>query len=188
MSIDIETVNPATGEVRTTDLVESDAATVAAVCRRAAEIFAAGPASRTERAAFLRAAADAFEEERETVVATAATETALPASGRLDGELTRVCHQLRLFAEVVEEGSYLEAIIDHAGPTPMGPRPDLRRLLVPTGPVGIFGASNFPLAFSVPGGDTVAALAAGCPVVVKAHAAHPLTSALCADLLRAAAA
>lgn len=184
----IRTVNPATGEVRTTDLVESDAAAIEAACRRAADVFAAGPPSRTQRAVWLRTAADAFEERHEAVIATAAAETALPANGRLEAELTRVCYQMRLFAEVVEEGSFLEATIDHAGPTPMGPRPDLRRLLVPTGPIAVFGASNFPLAFSVPGGDTVAALAAGCPVVVKAHAAHPLTSALCADLLRETAA
>jgi NADP-dependent aldehyde dehydrogenase len=186
--VSIRTVNPATGEVRTTNLVESDAAAVETACRRAAEVFAAGSPSRAERAVWLRAAADTFEDRREDLIATTAAETALPTTGRLEGELARVCHQMRLFAEVVEEGSFLEATIDHPGPTPMGPRPDLRRMLVPTGPIAVFGASNFPLAFSVPGGDTVAALAAGCPVIVKAHAAHPLTSALCAELLRGTAA
>src|SRR5205807_4987299 len=87
----------------------------------------------------------------------------------------------RLFAEVLDDGAYLNVTIDHADPdaAPV-PRPDLRRLLVPLGPVGVFGASNFPLAFSVPGGDTASALAAGCPVVVKAHPAHPATSKLTA--------
>src|SRR6202000_1172599 len=105
---------------------------------------------------------------------------------RLNGELTRTGYQLRLFADALDEGSYVEAIIDHAGATAMGPRPDLRRMLVPIGPVAVFGASNFPFAFSVPGGDTAAALAAGCPVVVKAHPSHPETSRRCATLISAA--
>lgn len=134
----------------------------------------------------LRAMADALEARRADVVATADAETAL-GTARLNGELTRTTYQLRLFAEVAEEGSYVEAVIDHAGDTPMGPRPDLRRMLVSTGPVAVFGASNFPLAFSVPGGDTAAALAAGCAVVVKAHGSHPLTSALCGEILAGAA-
>ena len=93
-----------------------------------------------------------------------------------------VYHDQLVSPEVLDEGSYLEATIDHAGDTPMGPRPDLRRLLVPIGPVAVFGASNFPLAFSVPGGDTASALAAGSPVVVKAHPAHPGTSELVMSL------
>ncbi|WP_084469710.1 aldehyde dehydrogenase (NADP(+)) [Jiangella gansuensis] len=132
-------------------------------------------AGRTGRADALDAIADAFEADREAIVATADRETGLGPT-RLNGELTRTTFQLRLFAEVLREGSYVEATIDHAADTPMGPRPDLRRILVPVGVVGIFGASNFPLAFSVPGGDTASALAAGCPVVVKAHPAHPETS------------
>ncbi|MGI4895093.1 MAG: aldehyde dehydrogenase family protein, partial [Janthinobacterium lividum] len=84
--------------------------------------------------------------------------------------------------------SYLEVTIDHVGDTPMGPRPDLRRMLVALGPVAVFGASNFPLAFSVPGGDTASALAAGCPVVIKAHGSHPATSRLCFEVMAAAAA
>lgn len=119
-----------------------------------------------------------------TETADAETGLGLP---RLTGELTRTCYQLRFFAGVVDEGGYLEAAVDHAGDTPMGPRPDLRRMLVPLGPVAVFGASNFPLAFSVPGGDTAAALAAGCPVIVKAHELHPLTSRLCGEALAAAA-
>ena len=128
-----------------------------------------------------------MEARRDDIVAVADRETGLGAT-RLNGELTRTCYQLRLFAEVVREGSYLEAAIDHAGDTPMGPRPDLRRMLVPLGPVAVFGASNFPLAFSVPGGDTASALAAGCPVVLKAHSAHPATSQLCFEVMAEAAA
>jgi NADP-dependent aldehyde dehydrogenase len=142
---------------------------------------------RAGRAALLRTLADALEDRREDVVAVADRETAL-GPVRLNGELTRTCYQLRLFAEVLDEGSYLEATIDHAGDTPMGPRPDLRRMLVPIGPVAVFGASNFPLAFSVPGGDTASALAAGCPVIVKAHGSHPATSQLVFDVLASAAA
>lgn len=121
--------------------------------------------------------ARSLEERRADLVAVADRETALGAQ-RLNGELTRTCYQLELFADVAEDGAYLEATIDHAGETPMGPRPDLRRMLVPLGPVAVFGASNFPFAFSVPGGDTASALSAGCPVIAKVHEAHPATSVL----------
>ncbi|MGH9464308.1 MAG: aldehyde dehydrogenase (NADP(+)), partial [Thermoanaerobaculia bacterium] len=113
-------------------------------------------------------------------------ETALPRA-RLEAERARTVGQLRLFAEVVREGSWVEARIDCGDPAHRPPRPDLRRMLVPLGPVAVFGASNFPLAFSVAGGDTASALAAGCPVVVKAHPAHPGTSELVAGALLAAA-
>jgi NADP-dependent aldehyde dehydrogenase len=157
--------------------------TVEAAAAAAAPFAALG---RDRRADLLDALAAALEAARDRVVATADRETAL-GPARLTGELTRTCYQLRLFGDVVRDGGYLEAAIDHAGDTPMGPRPDLRRMLVPLGPVAVFGASNFPLAFSVPGGDTASALAAGCPVVVKAHPAHPETSQLCFDLLARAA-
>lgn len=134
------------------------------------------------RAGLLRALADALEGLRADIVVVADAETALGET-RLNGELTRTCFQLRMFADVVAEGSYLEATIDHAEETAMGPRPDLRRMLVPLGPVAVFGASNFPLAFSVPGGDTASALAAGCPVIAKAHESHPATSKLCAEVM-----
>ena len=124
----------------------------------------------------LRLMADALEDDRDALVAVTDRETAL-GPDRLGGELTRTTFQLRFFAEVLDDGGYLEATIDHAGGTPMGPRPDLRRMLRPLGPVGVFGASNFPFAFSVSGGDTASALAAGCPVVVKAHQSHPASSA-----------
>lgn len=139
---------------------------------------------RARRAGLLEQLADALEADRSEIVGTADRETQLGTT-RLNGELTRTCYQFRLFADVIREGSYLEATIDEAAETAMGPRPDLRRMLVPLGPVAVFGASNFPLAFSVPGGDTASALAAGCPVVVKAHPAHPETSRRTFDAMRA---
>src|SRR4051794_12859437 len=184
---EVVSINPRTGETVEVVAPETTPEEVDALCEAA---LAAAPAldglGRSGRAALLRALADALEGRREDVVAVADRETAL-GTARLNGELTRTCYQLRLFAEVLEEGSYLEAAIDRPGDTPMGPRPDLRRMLVPMGPVAVFGASNFPLAFSVPGGDTASALAAGCPVVVKAHSSHPATSRLCFDLLSQAA-
>jgi len=142
---------------------------------------------REQRARLLEAIADSLLAKREVLVSTAADETGLGLP-RLNGELDRSVFQFRLFAEAVREGGYLEAAIDHAGPTVLGMAPDVRRMLVPLGPVAVFGASNFPFAFSVAGGDTASALAAGCPVVVKAHSSHPLTSALSfaalADALR----
>lgn len=139
---------------------------------------------RAGRAGLLDKVADALEADRSALVDIADRETRL-GDGRLGGELTRTCYQLRLFGEVLREGSYVDAVIDHAADTPMGPRPDLRRMLVPVGPVAVFGASNFPLAFSVPGGDTASALAAGCPVVVKAHPSHPATSRRAFEAMRA---
>jgi NADP-dependent aldehyde dehydrogenase len=184
---DVTSTDPRTGDV--VEVVAQET-TPAEVDRLAAAALAAAPAleamGRTGRAGLLRALADALEARREDVVAVADRETGLGET-RLNGELTRTAYQLRLFAEVLEEGSYLEAAIDHAGPTPMGPRPDLRRMLVPIGPVAVFGASNFPLAFSVPGGDTASALAAGSPVIVKAHGSHPATSQLVFDVMVEAA-
>ncbi|MGW5672136.1 aldehyde dehydrogenase (NADP(+)) [Micromonospora sp. NPDC003776] len=184
---DVVSTDPRTGRAVEVVATETTTAEVDLLCAAA---LAAAPAlealGRAGRAALLRGLADALEERREEIVAVADRETAL-GPVRLTGELTRTCYQLRIFAEVLDEGSYLEATIDHAGDTPMGPRPDLRRMLVPIGPVAVFGASNFPLAFSVPGGDTASALAAGCPVIVKAHGSHPATSQLVFDILAAAA-
>src|SRR5688572_13674217 len=114
--------------------------------------------------------------ERDDLLDVAHVETTLPRA-RLVAERARTVGQLRMFAGVVREGSWVDARIDRAIPdrTPL-PKPDIRRMLIPIGPVAVFGASNFPLAFSVAGGDTASALAAGCPVVVKAHPAHPATS------------
>jgi 2,5-dioxopentanoate dehydrogenase len=132
------------------------------------------------RAGFLKAIASQLEQLGPELVARAMAETGLPQV-RLEGELARTCGQLRLFASVVDDGSWQNARIDRALPDrkPL-PRPDLRSVLSPLGPVAVFGASNFPLAFSVAGGDTASALAAGNPVVVKAHPAHPGTSELAA--------
>ncbi len=114
-------------------------------------------------------------------------ETALPEQ-RLIGECSRTVNQLKMFAEIVREGSWLEATIDRAIPDRKPqPKPDLRRMLIPLGPVVVFGASNFPLAYSVAGGDTASTLAAGCPVIVKAHPAHPGTSEMVARAILAAA-
>lgn len=130
------------------------------------------------KAAFLRCIADEIAALGDELIHRAAEESGLPI-GRLQGELGRTTGQLRLFAQLVEEGSWVEAVIDTAMPErqPL-PRPDIRRMLVPLGPVVVFGASNFPLAFSVAGGDTASALASGCPVIVKAHPAHLGTSSL----------
>lgn len=132
------------------------------------------------RASLLRAIAAGLEGCAAEIVARAMAETALPQA-RLEGEVARTCGQLRLFSSVIEEGSWQDARIDRALPDrkPL-PRPDIRSMLVPIGPVAVFGASNFPLAFSVAGGDAASALAAGNPVIVKAHPAHPGTSEIVA--------
>jgi NADP-dependent aldehyde dehydrogenase len=138
-----------------------------------------------ERAAWLRAVADALDARVDDLAAVADEETALGLP-RLTGEVGRTTGQLRLFAGVLEEGSCFEAVIDHADPDATPPKPDLRRMLQPIGPVAVFAASNFPFAFSVVGGDTASALAAGCPVIVKAHPGHPRTSDLTAEIVGAA--
>lgn len=131
----------------------------------------------------LLAVASELESGAAEIVAVADRETGL-GQARLQGELVRTAGQFRLFAGVCSEGSYLEPVIDHPRPEAAPPAPDLRRRLVPLGPVAVFGASNFPLAFSAPGGDTASALAAGCPVVFKAHPSHPETSELAAAAIR----
>jgi len=138
-------------------------------------------------AAFLDRIAEEILKLGDELIQRAMAETALPEA-RLTGERARTVNQFKLFAELVREGSWVEASIDHAIPDrkPL-PKPDLRRMLVPIGPVVVFGASNFPLAYSVGGGDTASALAAGCPVVVKAHPAHPGTSELVARAIVVAA-
>lgn len=139
------------------------------------------------RAAFLRTIATKIESIAGEIIERAGRETALPQA-RLQGETARTCGQLRLFAQVAEEGSWVEARIDHADPDRKpAPRQDIRSMLRPLGPVVVFGASNFPLAFSVAGGDTASALAGGNPVIVKAHAAHPGTSDLVGQMVREAA-
>src|SRR5687768_12143138 len=137
------------------------------------------------RAAFLDRIAEELER-TDGLLDAAHRETALPPE-RLAGERGRTASQLRMFANLVRDGSWVDARIDRALPDrkPL-PKPDIRRMLLPIGPVAVFGASNFPLAFTVAGGDTASALAAGCPVVVKAHPAHPATSELAARAVVAA--
>jgi NADP-dependent aldehyde dehydrogenase len=174
---EVSSTNPATGEQRPLGFDESSEDEVLAATARARAVlddYAARPLA--WRAEVLRAMADELESDAPDLVALALFETALPSS-RLEGELRRTAFQLRFFADVVTDGSFLDATIDHATDSPMGPLPDLRRVRVPIGVVAVFGSSNFPFAFSVPGGDTASALAAGCPVVIKAHPAHPATCA-----------
>ncbi|GAF49042.1 aldehyde dehydrogenase (NADP(+)) [Rhodococcus wratislaviensis] len=147
---------------------------VLARSERAATIWA-GRTPR-ERASVLNALADSLDGAATELVVLAGKETHLDES-RLRSELGRTTFQLRFFADVISEGSYLDVSIDHSDKSwGMGPRPDIRRVLEPIGPVVVFAASNFPFAFSVAGGDTASALAAGCPVVVKAHSGHPRLS------------
>ncbi|MEN2281778.1 aldehyde dehydrogenase (NADP(+)) [Algoriphagus sp. SE2] len=132
--------------------------------------------SNFKKADFLEKIAEILEENRSAIVLMAVRESNLP-EGRINGELGRTTGQIKLFASQVRDGSWLEATIDPADPnrTPL-PKADIRRMLTPIGPVVVFGASNFPLAFSTAGGDTISALAAGCPVIYKGHPAHPDTS------------
>ncbi|MHB1065057.1 MAG: aldehyde dehydrogenase (NADP(+)) [Georgenia sp.] len=140
-----------------------------------------------ERAGWLAAVAAALDAHAKELVALAAEETHLPVP-RLNGELLRTTFQLRLLAEEVLTGQVLDATVDHADPSwAMGPRPDIRRMNVPLGAIGVFGASNFPFAFSVLGGDSASGLAAGCAVVHKVHEAHEAlgrrTAAIVVDAL-----
>lgn len=185
MAVPVWSVDPRTGKQREQVAVEATAEEVDAVVRAAAAAFPA-LADREVRARLLRTAADFLEEAGPRILEAADAETAL-GPVRLTGELGRTAYQLRAFADIVDEGAYLDVIIDHADASLAPPRPDLRRWKIPLGVVAVYAASNFPLAFSVPGGDTASALAAGCPVVVKAHPDHPATSELCADALRRAA-
>jgi len=154
--------------------------------RAAAASHAWGSSSPSTRAAALRAVADALEKVSSELIPLAVEESHLPLS-RLTGELSRTTWQLRLFAYVLEDGGYLGVTVDHSDPEwPSGPRPDVRRVLVPLGPAVVFAAGNFPFAFSVAGGDTASALAAGCPVVVKAHPGHPRLSARTGEVVAGA--
>lgn len=142
----------------------------------------------TERAALLRRIADNIEALGETLIARASLETGLAAE-RIRNERARTCGQLRAFADLLIDGSWVDARIDHGDSDrkPV-PKPDLRSMLRPLGPVAVFCASNFPLAYSVAGGDTASALAAGCPVIVNAHVAHPGTAELVGTAVAAAVA
>ncbi len=178
--------NPATNEPTGLDYSIADGDDVQAACALAAEaapFFAS--LDLESRARFLEAAAEAIENIGDVLIETAMAETGLPRA-RLEGERGRTTAQLRLFASVVRQGDWIDATIDRALPERAPPRPDLRRMNQPLGPVAVFGASNFPLAFSVAGGDTASAFAAGCPVVVKGHSSHPGTGELVARALQQA--
>jgi len=140
-----------------------------------------------EKANFLTTIAEELSNSGDDLVTICCNETGLPVA-RIEGERTRTVNQLKMFAALLREGSWVDARIESALPerTPV-PKPDLRFMQIPLGPVAVFGASNFPLAFSVAGGDTASALAAGCTVVVKAHPAHPATSAIVGRLIQTAA-
>lgn len=171
--------NPATGEELSPVYYSASRAEVDQAARIAHDAFAVySQTTGAERARFLRSIATNIEALGDELISRANAETALPEA-RLRNETGRTCNQLRLFADLVEEGSWVDARIDRGDPDrkPL-PKPDVRSMWRPIGPVVVFGASNFPLAFSVAGGDTASALAAGCPVIVKAHPAHPGTSEL----------
>jgi len=177
--------DPTGGQRLQPGFVAATAEEVEIAVRLASDAFAAyGRIPGSDRGAFLRKIAAKIESIAGDIVERAMQETALPQA-RLQGETARTCAQLRLFAEVAEEGSWVAARIDRADPDRKpAPKPDIRSMLRPLGPVVVFGASNFPLAFSVAGGDTASALASGNPVIVKAHAAHPGTSELVGQMVR----
>jgi len=158
-----------------------DLALAASLAEEASVVYGKLPGA--DKARFLRRIASGIDSQAAEIVARAHRETALPEA-RLKGELARTVNQLRLFATVVEDGSWANARIDPAQPDrkPL-PRSDIRSVLRPLGPVAVFGSSNFPLAFSVAGGDTASAFAAGNPVIVKAHSAHPGTSELVGQVI-----
>ncbi|ARP91256.1 aldehyde dehydrogenase (NADP(+)) [Bordetella genomosp. 9] len=184
----LKAVNPATGETLSPDFAVAGPAEVEQACAAAWAAFDAYRETSLEaRARFLETIGDRIMDLGQALIDRAVAETALPA-GRIEGERARTVGQLRLFAQVVRAGEFLDVRIDPAMPDrqPL-PRPDLRLRNVALGPVAVFGASNFPLAFSVAGGDTASALAAGCPVVVKGHPAHPGTGELVGRAIQSAA-
>ncbi|MDI9634706.1 aldehyde dehydrogenase (NADP(+)) [Kamptonema cortianum] len=175
----IQAVNPATGERIAPEFPIATQAEVDRAVKAASAAYGAlRRRHRLQRAEFLRKIAEEIENLGEALVERCVAETGLP-EGRILGERARTCNQLRMFADLVEDGSWVDATLDSALPDrePVA-KPDLRRMFVPIGPVAVFGASNFPLAFSVAGGDTASAFAAGCPVIAKAHPSHPGTSEL----------
>jgi len=186
---DFHSIAAETGQPHGEPLRVDSPADVAEACRKADAAFDAYRATgREERAAFLERIAEEILAIGDSLIEAAMTESGLPRA-RLEGERGRTVGQLRLFADVVRKGRWQQLRIDPAIPDrqPL-PRPDLRLRMIPVGPVAIFGASNFPLAFSTAGGDTASALAAGCPVVVKGHPAHPITGGLVARAIASAVA
>lgn len=180
-------INPATGEQLEPAFHSGNANDVERACVLAEAAFDAYRATTPEqRAQFLESIADAIEAIGDELIQRAHAETALPLA-RLQGERGRTTGQLRLFARVLRDGRWQDATLDSALPERAPPRPDLRMQKIAVGPVAVFGASNFPLAFSVAGGDTASALAAGAPVIVKAHSAHLGTSELVGRAIQKAA-
>ena len=178
----IQGFNPRTGQPTGQPVAEtSDSAVDAAATAAAGALAAWSEAGPAGRAKALAAVADALDARAAELAALADTETALGAA-RLTGEVARTTGQLRMFCDVLADGSYLDVITSPPG----SGVPGLRHMMHPVGPVAVFAASNFPFAFSVAGGDTASALAAGCPVVVKAHEGHPQTSVLTAQIVAGA--
>ena len=187
-SVIVKSVDASTGETLVYDFHQATPEEVDHAATAAASAYPAYRALSAERRArFLDAIADELDALGDDFVAVVCRETALPA-GRILGERGRTSGQMRLFAKVLRRGDFYGARIDQALPdrAPM-PRPDLRQYRIGLGPVAVFGASNFPLAFSTAGGDTASALAAGCPVVFKAHSGHMATAEWVADALMRAA-
>jgi alpha-ketoglutaric semialdehyde dehydrogenase len=187
-TVGIQAINPASGEPIGPLFFKATISELDLAVHKANAAFATyRKKSGAEKAAFLEAIAAEIEALGDTLIERYTAESGLPA-GRAQGERGRTIGQLRLFAQLLKDGSWVNAIIDTAQPDrqPL-PKPDIRAMERPLGPVGIFGASNFPLAFSVAGGDTVSALAAGCPVVFKGHPSHLGTSELAGRAILAAA-
>lgn len=182
-------VNPATGETMLPDFIEATPSEVAESVEKAHEAFQDYRGkSGAEKAVLLETIADEILALGDDLISRCADETGLPQA-RLIGERGRTVNQLKLFAALLREGSWVDARIDRANPARQPvPKPHVRSMEKPLGAVAVFGASNFPLAFSVAGGDTVSALAAGCPVVVKAHPAHPGTCEMVASAIQKACA
>jgi 2,5-dioxopentanoate dehydrogenase len=175
--------NPAAGTAIEPAFFEATTSEVDEAVLLAAKAFAIySRTSADVRARFLEAIAEEIQQLGDVLLERCAKETGLPLA-RLTGERARTINQIKLFANYLRDGSWVDARIDHPDASRVPPKPDLRSMLVPLGPVGVFGASNFPLAFSVAGGDTISALAAGCTVVFKGHPAHPGTSEMVASAI-----
>lgn len=182
-AVDPRTLTHLPGEFETT--TPQELAELAVAARAAFLPYSRLPGA--ARARFLDAVAAGLEAEADAITERAVAESGLP-EGRIRGEVTRTSNQLRMFARLIEDDSWTEPRIDRGDPDRQpAPKPDVRSMRRPLGPVAVFGASNFPLAFSVAGGDTASALAAGCPVIAKAHPSHPGTSKLVADVILEAA-
>jgi NADP-dependent aldehyde dehydrogenase len=181
-------INPSTGFALEPGYFWATTLDVDRAAQLAADAFAAyGRWSAKRRAALLRRIAELFEANAAAIQERANQETALPPA-RLQGETARTCGQLRLFASLLDDGWWLDARIDRADPNRKPqPKPDVRSMMAPLGPVVVFSSSNFPFAFSVAGGDTASALAAGCPVIVKPHQGHLGTSELVGQVVQQAA-